>query len=203
MLVMELEVQRKGGAAGTGTMRTGRIGWEGKPNFKKFRKKTDLRRRPAIELVMNQGNDYGEGSAYWKDGSDSGQVDEFLGYSQASSKARVRQPPIQDSDDEDQFPAEPRTKTSTRSTKGQIQGSKQEIPAPLFLSSEDEESDGVTKHGEGDDRDEGTETLRSAGSSRKSRVQRGQPQRVVVVVDDDDDGTTFRGFRTKANPGRR
>lgn len=38
MLVMELEVQRKGGAAGTGTMRTGRIDWEGKPNFKKFRK---------------------------------------------------------------------------------------------------------------------------------------------------------------------
>jgi hypothetical protein len=72
----------------------------------------------------------------------------------------------------------------------------------LFLSSEDEEAAEVTKHGEGDDRDEGTETLRSAGSSRKSRVQRGQAKRAVVVVDDDDsdDGTTFKGFGTKRNP---
>ena len=38
MLVVELEVRKKGGAAGTGTTRTGRIDWEGKPDFKKFRK---------------------------------------------------------------------------------------------------------------------------------------------------------------------
>ena len=80
MLVVELEVHKKSGAAGTGTMRTGRIDWEGKANFKKFRKvhlscillffdhradrrqKNNARRQPAIELVMNQGNDYGEGS---------------------------------------------------------------------------------------------------------------------------------------------
>jgi hypothetical protein len=75
----------------------------------------------------------------------------------------------------------------------------------LFLSSEDEEAAELAKHGEGDDRDEGTETLRSAGSSRKPGVQRGQAKRVVVVVDDDDsdDGTTFKGFGTKPKPGRR
>lgn len=38
MLVLELEVYKKGGVAGTGTLRTGRIDWEGKPDFKKFRK---------------------------------------------------------------------------------------------------------------------------------------------------------------------
>lgn len=38
MLVVELEAHKKGGAGGTGTMRTGRIDWEGKPDFKKFRK---------------------------------------------------------------------------------------------------------------------------------------------------------------------
>lgn len=144
-------------------------------------------------------------TAYWKDDSDSANLDEFLGYSQASSKARAHQTPIQDSDDDDQFPVGPPKKTSTRTTKGKIQGSRQEIPEPLFLSSEDEEVVGVTKHSEGDDRDEGTETLRSAGSSRKSRVQRGQAQRVVVVVDDDDsdDGMTFKGFRAKSKPSRR
>ena len=38
MLVMELDVQKKGGSAGKGTLRTGRIDWEGKPDFKKFRR---------------------------------------------------------------------------------------------------------------------------------------------------------------------
>lgn len=80
MLVVELDVHEKGASAGMGTLRTGRIDWEGKPNFKKFRKvsstcvlrpfghwtnkwqKSDNARRPAVELVMNQGNDYGVGS---------------------------------------------------------------------------------------------------------------------------------------------
>ena len=38
MLVVELDVYKKGGSAGKGTLRTGRIDWEGKPDFKKFRK---------------------------------------------------------------------------------------------------------------------------------------------------------------------
>ena len=133
------------------------------------------------------------------------QADEFLGHSQVSSKARVLQLPIEDSDDEDRFPIKPLAKTSTRTTKGKTQGSRQEeIFEPLFLNSEDEEATEITKH-EGDDRDEGTETLRSAGSPRKSRVQLGQPKRPVVVVDDDDsdDGTTFKGFGTKPKLGGR
>jgi len=153
---------------------------------------------------MNQGNDYGVGSAYWKDDPDLVQVDELLGQSQTSSRARVLQlPAVEDSDDEDQFPVKPAAKTSTRTIKAKIQGSMKETPEPLFLSSEDEEAVGVTKVGEGDDRDEGTETLRSAGSSRKSRMQRGQTQRAVVFVDDSDDGTTFKGFGTKPKPSRR
>lgn len=144
-------------------------------------------------------------AAYWKDDPDPTQADEFLGHSQASSKARALRLPIEDPDDEDHFPVKLLAKTSTRTTKGKTQGSRQEeIFEPLFLNSEDEEVTEVTKRGEGDDRDEGTETLRSAGSPRKSRVQRGQPKRVVVVVDDDDsdDGTTFKGFGTKPKPGR-
>ena len=38
MFVVELDVHKKGGSAGNGTLRTGRIDWEGKPDFKKFRK---------------------------------------------------------------------------------------------------------------------------------------------------------------------
>ena len=36
MLVVELDVHKRGGSAGRGTLRTGRIDWEGKPDFKKF-----------------------------------------------------------------------------------------------------------------------------------------------------------------------
>lgn len=38
MLVVELDVHKKGGSTGKGTLRAGRIDWEGKPDFKKFRK---------------------------------------------------------------------------------------------------------------------------------------------------------------------
>ena len=38
MLVVELDVCKKGVSAGRGTLRTGRIEWEGKPDFKKFRR---------------------------------------------------------------------------------------------------------------------------------------------------------------------
>ena len=63
----------------------------------------------------------------------------------------------------------------------------------------------MTKHGERDDRNEGTETLRSAGSSRKSRVRQRQAKRVVATADDNDsdDGTTFKGFGTRSKPGKR
>ncbi|KAF9651006.1 hypothetical protein BDM02DRAFT_3267528 [Thelephora ganbajun] len=203
MLVVELDVYKKDGSAGRGTLRAGRIDWEGKPDFKKFRRKTDPRRRPTVELMLNQGNDYGVGSVYWKDDPDPAQADEFLGHSQASSKARALQLQIEDSGDEDQFPVKPSREASKRTTKGKIQGSRQETSEPLFLNSEDEEVAEVTKHGEGDDQDEGTETLRSTGSSRKSRVKQAQAKRVVVVVEDDsDDGTTFKGFGTK-QPSRR
>lgn len=38
MLVVELDVYKKDGSAGKGTLRTDRIDWEGKPDFKKFRR---------------------------------------------------------------------------------------------------------------------------------------------------------------------
>jgi len=38
MLVVELDVYKKGGSVGMETPRTGRIDWEGKPDFKKFRR---------------------------------------------------------------------------------------------------------------------------------------------------------------------
>jgi len=38
MLVVELDVYKKGGSVGKETLRTGRIDWEGKPDFKKFRR---------------------------------------------------------------------------------------------------------------------------------------------------------------------
>lgn len=174
---------------------------------------------------MNLGNDYGVGSgaenaftqqstnrplihhtAYWEDDPDPPKVDGFSGLSQGSSKARTLQLALEDSDDEDQFPVRPPTKKSTRTTKGKNQSSRrEEIFEPLFISSEDEEAVEMTKNGEDDDQKEGTETLRSAGSSRKSGVRLRQTKRAVAMGEDNDsdDGTTFRGFGTKSKPGKR
>jgi len=43
MLVVELDVYKKSGSAGKGTLRSCRIDWEGKPDFKKFRKVCSFR----------------------------------------------------------------------------------------------------------------------------------------------------------------
>lgn len=174
---------------------------------------------------MNLGNDYGVGSgaedaftqqstnrplihhtAYWEDDPDPARVDGFSGLSQGSSRARTLQLAMENSDDEDQFPVRPPTKTSTRTTKGKsLSSRREEIFEPLFISSGDEEAAEMTKHGEDDDQNEGTETLRSAESSRKSGVRQRQTKRVVATADDSgsDDGTTFKGFGTRSKLGKR
>jgi len=55
MLVMELDVYKKDGSVGKEALRTGRIDWEGKPNFKKFRKVCFLYdARLAIGLISGR-----------------------------------------------------------------------------------------------------------------------------------------------------
>ncbi|KAI9455675.1 hypothetical protein BJY52DRAFT_1151531 [Lactarius psammicola] len=73
MVVVEMDVQR-GSARSTLTARNqndANSEWVGRPNFKKFKKKltASVDRRPTVELVVSEENDYGIGNAYWKSGA--------------------------------------------------------------------------------------------------------------------------------------
>ncbi|KAI0641836.1 hypothetical protein C8Q79DRAFT_299319 [Trametes meyenii] len=77
MVVMEMPIFRESGKAGAGVGAAdhlrrgeGRLEWQGRPDFKKFRRKTTGERRHPVELVVEDDNDLGIGSQYWKGTSD-------------------------------------------------------------------------------------------------------------------------------------
>ncbi|KAH9051249.1 hypothetical protein EDB87DRAFT_982176 [Lactarius vividus] len=77
MVVVEMDIQR-GSVRPTLAVRTqdaAKSEWVGRSNFKKFKKKSamSIERRPTVELVVNEENDYGIGNAYWKSGASGSQ----------------------------------------------------------------------------------------------------------------------------------
>ncbi|KAH8113069.1 hypothetical protein DFH11DRAFT_1602872 [Phellopilus nigrolimitatus] len=76
MVIVEMDVPDKSETGSRITSRAQskepeRAEWRGKPDFKKFKKKTSTGTRPSVELVLEDENDYGMGSVYWKGGSQS------------------------------------------------------------------------------------------------------------------------------------
>ncbi|KAI0776848.1 hypothetical protein BD413DRAFT_610439 [Trametes elegans] len=69
MVVVEMPVLRKG--AGREHLRRGegRLEWQGRPDFKKFKRKNGAGRRHPVELVVEEEGDLGIGSQYWKGSS--------------------------------------------------------------------------------------------------------------------------------------
>lgn len=77
MVVVEMDVQR-GSVRSTLAARNQdevKSEWVSRSNFKKFKKKptTSIERRPTVELVVSEENDYGIGNAYWKSGASGSQ----------------------------------------------------------------------------------------------------------------------------------
>lgn len=77
MVVVEMDIQR-GSVRSTLTARNqddANSEWVGRPNFKKFKKKStaSIERRPTVELVVSEENDYGIGNTYWKSGASGSQ----------------------------------------------------------------------------------------------------------------------------------
>ncbi|KAI0667354.1 hypothetical protein C8Q78DRAFT_1052581 [Trametes maxima] len=72
MVVMEMPIFRESGNAGARMgadhlrRGAGRLEWQGRPDFKKFRRKNMSERRRPIELVADEDNDLGIGSQYWQ-----------------------------------------------------------------------------------------------------------------------------------------
>ncbi|KAI0276241.1 hypothetical protein BGY98DRAFT_987158 [Russula aff. rugulosa BPL654] len=71
MVVVEMDIQRGASAKYAPPARDDDLAhpeWIGKPNFKKFKTKSTapIERRPTVELVISEENDYGIGNAYWR-----------------------------------------------------------------------------------------------------------------------------------------
>ncbi|KAI0300679.1 hypothetical protein B0F90DRAFT_398184 [Multifurca ochricompacta] len=78
MIIMDMDFER--GSAKpvppVGTYDSAHPEWVGRPNFKKFKSKKSAlcnERRPFIELVPSEENDYGIGTAYWRSGASGSQ----------------------------------------------------------------------------------------------------------------------------------
>ncbi|KAI0808103.1 hypothetical protein C8Q74DRAFT_1363528 [Fomes fomentarius] len=68
MVVVEVPLFREPGDKEKEHLRRGegRLEWQGKPDFKKFKRKALGERRQPIELVVEEDNDLGIGSQYWR-----------------------------------------------------------------------------------------------------------------------------------------
>nr|VWP02122.1 Pre-mRNA-splicing factor CLF1 (crooked-neck-like protein 1) [Ganoderma boninense] len=168
MVVVECPVFREAGT-NTDHMRRGegRAEWVGRPDFKKFKKRTAGERRQPIELLVEEQSDLGIGSQYWK-GSQPEPPSQPLPESQsqqpkiattqrsAPRNGKERLLLHSDSDAEEKPAVAKSTKgkgrapsakppstqksTVTRATRGKTSSQKQ----PLFiLDSDDEEEDAV------------------------------------------------------------
>ncbi|TFY73882.1 hypothetical protein EWM64_g10131, partial [Hericium alpestre] len=164
MVVLELDVDRNTRAqrADRADRAESSRAWDGKPDFKKFKKKSTARRRETVELLLSEENDHGIGSVYWKPQSQSqappvSQDLEFAGIKKVGTqrdkpsggKGKAKVTMVEDSDS-DEGPTLPKRKgkPAAKSQKVPSSGSrttrqsKSREPSqqPLFLPSDDDEA---------------------------------------------------------------
>ncbi|KAG2347342.1 hypothetical protein BDR05DRAFT_652330 [Suillus weaverae] len=152
------------------------------PNFKKFKKKINGPRRPPIELMLAEENDYGMGAGYWKDTKDYTKDSQMTESGTQRSKGKRRVLAI-DSDEGSQSQTLETIKKPVRKPARTKETKK------LFLSSDDD--DGKDDAGFGS-----SEEQLPAPSTLTARA-RASKRRRVVADDDSDDGVTFKGFSKK------
>ncbi|TFY71024.1 hypothetical protein EVG20_g1985 [Dentipellis fragilis] len=188
MVLMEMDVDTSAKPHKTARIR-GKPEWDGKPDFKKFKKKSADRRQQAVELVVSEEMDHGIGNAYWKPSQS--QVPS-QGSVVGGTKASKSQPQPQktgrgkpkafaisvESDDSDEAPklktrkaksAAPASKSQPAPSRRTRSGSR-EATQPLFLASDDD----VPAH---------TRSLADIGEDDEMLSANG-------VGDDDEDGMT-------------
>lgn len=151
------------------------------PNFKKFKKKINGHRRPPIELVLAEENDYGMGAGYWKDTSS---AKDYTKDSQMTEngpqRSNGRRRALAIGSDEEGIQSQT------------LETIKKTLPKPnrtketkkLFLLSDDD--DGKDDAGFGS-----SEEHLSASSTPAARARTSKRRR-VVADDDSDDGVTFK-----------
>ncbi|KAL1943772.1 hypothetical protein VTO73DRAFT_4217 [Trametes versicolor] len=123
MVVMEMPIFREGGNGAGDHLRRGdgRLEWQGRPDFKKFKRKNSGQERQPVELVVEEEGDLGIGSQYWKGGSQAPPT------SQPYSRAHSLQPKAEES--------EPEKSTTQRSTQRGSKG------RPKLVADDDDSDD--------------------------------------------------------------
>ncbi|THH18656.1 hypothetical protein EW146_g2373 [Bondarzewia mesenterica] len=115
MVVVDVDVDTtRPSRRGVNVRAGGKPEWVGRPDFKKFKKKTSGEKRDAVALVVSDENDYGVGPAYWKprtlsesnSGSQtlfgSGIGEKTQTQARASRKGKSRAMVINDSDEDEE-----------------------------------------------------------------------------------------------------
>ncbi|TFY51930.1 hypothetical protein EVJ58_g10303, partial [Rhodofomes roseus] len=170
MVIVEMQVPDKPRRLALVRGDEGRTDWAGRPDFKKFKKKSAASRRPAVELYAEDDNEYDMGSQLWKGSQARSQLtSQMQSQSQEdrkpestqkrkqktqtqtqrtqSSKAKAKAVVLDDSDDDlmpppPTQPAKSQRKAPSRGGSAQPRGKTQKTQ-PLFIES-DEEAAGPT-----------------------------------------------------------
>ncbi|KAL5480353.1 hypothetical protein ACEPAI_1623 [Sanghuangporus weigelae] len=181
MVIVEMEVPEKR----TESSREASVAPSKGPDFKKFRKKTNARERPPVELVANVENDYGMGPAYWK-GSQSQHHSQ--GASQSDSSSFPQQSLLQPSQAQNraflQFKAgpssqmsKPRSQNQAKTQSKAVKTKTQEAPRrtrsrPLQII---------------DDDDEESEEVQPRAAKNSRAAANGKSQQLFLSDDDEDE----------------
>ncbi|KAG8215809.1 hypothetical protein J3R82DRAFT_7720 [Butyriboletus roseoflavus] len=187
MVVIDLEVFRRN------SDRRGKAGatcaYDGRPNFKRFKKTPTPSSRAPIELVARAEHDYGVGSGYWKGGTSEDQ--KTLTPTRTTGTQKRRAPTVLESDDADTNV--PAAKTIKRTARKAPQSKGSAVAAQLFLDSDEEYSATPVEDLQG-----------TTGKSNTGKIDfvpnlpaRGSKRRHIIVDDDSDDGVAFKGFGKK------
>lgn len=178
MVVTEVDVYRNGRPREITAVRRD---YDGKPNFKKFKKTPTPSLRHSVELVIKAEDDYGVGPGYWKDSTAT--KDSTLPPSQPGVQRRPRT--ILESEDEDTE----KLPVAKKPGKQLAAGGGRSQAARLFLDSDEESTQGKGSRWFTQGREAPNQGVRTGGVRSNKRH--------IIADDDSDEEAAFKGFGKK------
>lgn len=202
MMIVTMEVTGKHGGRTRQTETNPE--WQGKPDFKKFKKKNTNRVRPKlVDLVISDESTMGPATAF-SPISATYQMDEPIDFDAPEPPKRTKSQKIlindSDSNIDNSPPLAQKSKNKQPSRAGSIvpqkrAASRRPSTPPLFL--DDSEDDAMQQDLADDDDD--VQTLESSAPSRKgTQTRRGTAKKATLQVDDDSDSdAVFKPVKTR------
>ncbi|KAK0200414.1 proline-rich protein [Desarmillaria ectypa] len=191
MVVVPMEVHGKHG--GRTRQTTTNAEWQGKANFKKFKKKITSRVRPkVVDLVISDESTMAPAMAFSQISADYQQINESIDVDSPEPPKRTKsqKTPINNSDLDIGNSPSVIQKTKNTSRAGSVvpqkrAASRRPSTPPLFL--EDSEDEDMQQELAADD-DDDVQTLQSSAPSRKgAQTRRGTAKKAALKVDDGSD----------------